>query len=120
MSAGDWTSGQAALAYGHCTHCDATWYFRRDFCPRCGAPGPERLVASGRGHVYAATTVSRAPTAELRALAPYRIVLVDAAEGFRMMAHAAPDVAIGDAVRTRFVPFGALTIPYCEREGESQ
>lgn len=118
MTAGDWTTGQAALTYGHCACCGATWYFRREFCPCCGNPEPERLVASGRGHVYAATTVSRAPSAELRAAAPYRIVLVDAAEGFRMMAHAAADLAIGDPVRTRFVRFGTGTVPFCERGGD--
>ena len=117
MSAGgDWTAGQAALAYERCARCGATWYFRRGFCPDCGTPGPQRLFASGRGRVYAVTTVSRAPSPELRALAPYRIALVDAAEGFRLMAHAAPGVGIGDRVRTRFASFGALTIPYCERD----
>ncbi len=116
MTALDWTAGEAALTYGRCTRCKAIWYFRRDFCPSCGAPGPERLVASGGGRVYAVTTVNRAPSAELSAAAPYRIVLVDAAEGFRMMAHGAADLAIGDAVRTRFVRFATLIIPFCERD----
>jgi hypothetical protein len=51
----------------------------------------------------------------LRALAPYRILLVDAEEGFRMMAHGANDLAIGDPVTARFQAFGPLLIPFFER-----
>ena len=40
----------------------------------------------------------RAATPETRAHVPYNIVLVDAAEGFRMMAHGDNDLAIGDKV----------------------
>lgn len=111
----DWTAGASAIAYQRCGACGAAWHFARAFCPRCGTAGPETRQASGRGVVYAVTTVSRAPSPELRALAPYRIALVDMEEGFRAMTHAAAGVAIGDPVRTRFVPFGALTIPLCER-----
>ena len=112
----DWTTGSAAIVFQHCRACDAVWYFARGFCPVCGAADPERRQSSGRGRVYAVTTVSRAPSEALRALAPYRLALVDMAEGFRAMTHAAPDVAIDDLVRTRFVAFGALTIPRCEKE----
>ena len=50
--------------------------------------------ASGEGRVYATTLVCRAATAETRAHVPYNIVLVDAIEGFRMMAHGEKDLAI--------------------------
>lgn len=113
----DWTAGEAAIEFQRCSACCAIWYFARDFCPHCGTPGPQSQHSSGRGRVYAITTVSRAPSPELRALAPYRIALVDMEEGFRAMTHAAPDVAVDDLVQTRFVPFGPLTIPRCERDG---
>jgi uncharacterized OB-fold protein len=48
----------------------------------------------------------------LRAHAPYLIVLVDADEGFRLMAHGAHDLRIGARVRCRFVPFGDRLIPF--------
>ena len=115
----DWTEGAAAMAFQHCGACDQIWYFARPFCPHCGTAGPATRQSSGAGRVYAVTTVSRAPSPELRALAPYRIALVDMAEGFRAMTHAANDVAIGDKVRLSFVPFGAITIPRCERIGEA-
>ena len=111
----DWTLGGAAMLFQHCRACDAVWYFARDFCPSCGGPAPESRAGSGRGRVYAITTVSRAPSPALRALAPYRIALIDMEEGFRAMTHAAEDVAIDDLVQTRFVPFGDLIIPWCKR-----
>lgn len=119
MEEDDWTAGRPVLAYERCRRCGATWYFRRGFCPRCGDGAPERLVASGRGRAYAVTEVARAPTAELRARAPYGIALVDAAEGFRLMAHAAPGIRPGDPVAVRFIPWGAGIIPLCEREEDT-
>lgn len=113
----DWTAGTPGLAFQHCPACGATWYFARAFCPRCGAAGPETRMASGPGRVHAITTVTRAPSPELRALAPYRVALVDMEEGFRAMTHAAQDVGIDDPVVTRFVTFGDLVIPFCERPG---
>jgi uncharacterized OB-fold protein len=114
----DWTGGTPAIEYQGCGACGAVWYFARGFCPHCGTAEPDTRQGSGQGTVYAVTTVTRAPSPELRALAPYRIALVDMEEGFRAMTHATADVGIGDPVQTRFVPFGTLTVPVCERAGE--
>lgn len=111
----DWTTGNAGIAFQRCRDCKGQWYFHRDFCPRCGRSGPKSVQASGRGVVHALTRVHRAPTEALRAHAPYTIVLVDAEEGFRLMAHGAPELAIGDAVQARFVPLDDSLIPYFER-----
>lgn len=110
----DWTTGRAAISYQHCRICGNVWYFRRGFCPRCGGTEIDVRDASGFGAVYAATTVSRAPSEALRALAPYRIVMIDADEGFRLMAHGAEGLAIGDRVQARFERFGWLFIPLFE------
>ncbi|TDR85166.1 Zn-ribbon domain-containing OB-fold protein [Enterovirga rhinocerotis] len=107
----DWTRGGRALAYQRCGGCGTIRYFRRDFCPACGSETSETLAASGNGTVYAVTTVSRAPSPEWKALAPYGIALVDAQEGFRFMAHAAEGLAIGDAVTTTFRDVGDAVIP---------
>lgn len=114
----DWTAGRPALLYQHCGACGRVWYFARTFCPHCGSHRLESRDASGRGTVYAATTVSRAPSAALRELAPYRILLIDAEEGFRMMAHGAPDLAIGDRVQVRFQRFGESLVPLFEPRGQ--
>ena len=57
-------------------------------------------TASGKGTVYSVTTISPKPPAE-----PYSVVLVDLAEGPRMMSRIeglpAAEVAIGMAVQAR-------------------
>jgi uncharacterized OB-fold protein len=108
----DWTQGVEALVYQTCSKCSFVWYFRRSFCPRCGHASPQSHKASGRGVIQSATMVYRAPSPELRALAPYKIALVDVDEGFRLMAHVAPQLNIGDAVQGRFVKLGETLIPY--------
>jgi len=108
----DWTRGEHGIAYQFCLACGHTWYFNRGFCPSCGKASPQERQASGKGVVYACAVVTRAPTEELRAYAPYTIVLVDCDEGFRVMAHGEPRVKIGDAVRMQFKEFGHRVIPY--------
>jgi uncharacterized OB-fold protein len=110
----DWTNGEAAIVYQSCTACGRLQYFRRSFCAACGAPDPMEKRASGQGTVYATSLVCRAATPETRAHVPYNIVLVDMSEGFRMMAHSNNELAIGDKVTVRFVPFAGRIVPYFE------
>jgi len=81
----DWTRGGTALHYQQCPSCQHLWYFERDFCPACGHTTPNSQQALGRGVVHATTLVHRAPSDEFRAIVPYQMVLVDMAEGFRVM-----------------------------------
>ena len=113
----DWTTGAEAIVYQACAACGHLQYFRRRFCCLCGAPDPAERRASGEGTVYATSLVCRAATPETRAHIPYNILLVDAAEGFRMMAHGDNDLAIGDKVKARFAPFAGRPIPYFDRRG---
>jgi uncharacterized OB-fold protein len=113
----DWTSGHEAILYQACESCGRVQYFRRGFCAACGATVLAERRASGEGTVYAASLVARAATPETRAHLPYKIVLVDALEGFRMMAHGDNDLAIGDRVMARFVQFAGRLVPYFERIG---
>lgn len=111
----DWTRGREAITYQSCQACHALQYFRRSFCVACGAPDPIEKQASGQGTVYATSLVVRAATPEAREHVPYNIVLVDTAEGFRMMAHGDNDLVIGDKVSARFKPFTGHLVPYFER-----
>jgi uncharacterized protein len=111
----DWTTGTPAILYERCSACSTVSYFRRGFCPSCGSLDVRCERSAGEGRLYAITHVSRAPTPELRALAPYAILLVDMAEGFRMMAHGEPKLAIDDPVRAGFRPFGDRLVPSFER-----
>jgi len=111
----DWASGAEAIVYQDCAACGARQYFRRSFCAVCGAADPVQKRASGEGIVYATSLVCRAATPEARAHVPYNIALVDAAEGFRMMAHGDNDLAIGDKVVARFRQFAGRLVPYFEK-----
>jgi uncharacterized OB-fold protein len=111
----DWTTGAEAIVYQSCAACGSLQYFRRSFCRACGAPHPIEKRASGEGTVYATSLVVRAATPETRAHVPYNIVLVDASEGFRMMAHGDNDLAIGDKVAARFAQFAGRLVPYFEK-----
>ena len=108
----DWTKGAEAIIYQHCAACGARQYFRRSFCAACGAPDPQEKRASGEGTVYATSLVCRAATPETKANVPYNILLVDASEGFRMMAHGDNDLVIGDKVLARFTQFAGRLVPY--------
>jgi uncharacterized protein len=112
----DWTTGDPHIAFETCARCGGVWYFRRGFCPRCGSRSVEVLAASGRGRVAAVARVVRAPTEALQALAPYNLVLVDAIEGFRLMAQGADDLIIGMAVQARFVSRDDQLIPFFDRD----
>jgi uncharacterized OB-fold protein len=111
----DWTMAAETIVYQSCAACGATQYFRRAFCATCGAPDPQDKRASGNGVVFAASLVVRAATAEARAHVPYNIVLIDAAEGFRMMAHGDRDLKIGDRVTAGFRRFTDRLVPYFKR-----
>ena len=111
----DWTKGAEAIVYQHCAVCGARQYFRRAFCAACGAPEPASKRASGEGTVYATSLVCRAATPETRAHVPYNILLVDAAEGFRMMAHGDNDLVIGDKVIASYRQFAGRLVPYFEK-----
>ena len=112
---GDWTAGQEAILYQRCGACHKPQYFRRGFCASCGATELAEKQAGGTGTVYATSVVTRAATPETRAHVPYNIVLVDTAEGFRMMAHGANDLAIGDRVAARFTQFAGRLVPFFEK-----
>lgn len=107
-----WTEGGSGICYQHCIECSSTWYFRRAFCPRCGNSEPQNHVSAGKGVVYAKTVVVRAPSQELRQLAPYSIILVDMDEGFRIMAHGEEALGIGSRVTAEVHDFAGARLPY--------
>lgn len=111
----DWTTGTEAICYQRCASCGQAQYFRRAFCAACGATDLEEKRAGGEGRVYATSLVCRAATPETRAHVPYNIVLVDMREGFRMMAHGAHDLAIGDEVVAGSTSFAGRIVPMFER-----
>lgn len=108
---------EGELRYQRCGECGAAQFHPRSFCARCGA-APEWTVSQGLGTVYAVTRVARAPTPDFARLVPYDILLVDLDEGFRMMAHGAPGLAIGERVKIGFEQLGERALPRFERAAE--
>ena len=114
--ASDWTQAGKQIVFQQCGACRHTWYFHRDFCPACGHGAPATSTSAGLGVVYASTLVQRAPSDVFRAIAPYRIVLVDVAEGFRMMGHGNEALVIGDRVRCDVRHIAGRLLPFFDRE----
>ena len=113
--AADWTTGKEAISFQCCRACQSIQYFRRSFCAACGSTDLDDNASSGEGTVYATSLVLRAGTPEAREHVPYNIVLIDTAEGFRMMAHGANDLVIGDKVKADYRQFTGHLVPFFEK-----
>ena len=98
----DWTKGAEAIVYQSCDACGGCNISAAASALLAARRTRSRSAPAATGTVYATSLVCRAATPETRAHIPYNIVLVDTAEGFRMMAHGDNDLAIGDKVTARF------------------
>ena len=89
-----------------CRQCACLFYYPRMLCPRCTSDDLGWQRASGRGTVYACTSVYRAPHDAFRAEVPYVVAIVELAEGVRLMSNItgcdADAVAIGMPVELWF------------------
>jgi uncharacterized OB-fold protein len=90
------------LAYQYSPAADRPVFYPRVACPYTGNEDLEWRISSGRGVVYATTTVHPA-TGE-----PYNVSLIDCREGFRMMSRVegirSSEVRIGMEVMLRIIP----------------
>jgi len=98
------------LRYQACLACGAPQTLARYACRACGGTRLEWRKAGGRGTVYATTVVTRAPSEEFRALAPYTLAIVELDEGPRLMGHAPAGIAIGDRVVAEYFAFGGRNL----------
>ena len=71
-----------------CTSCAQSHYMAPQRCPACLSPSLEPVEAGGEGIVASYTVIHRAPNPALAAAVPYALLLVDLAEGARIMARA--------------------------------
>ena len=100
------------LLIQRCAACGHHAYPPRRRCPACHADALQSLPASGRGQVYATTTVAR----RAEKGGDYNVALVELVEGVRLMSRVegvAPEaVRIGMAVRAGFTeaPGGPLLV----------
>ena len=111
-----WTRGGSRFVYQCCSACGRQWLFMREFCPHCGARDPVFKAAAGTGTVSASTLVHRAPDDRFRAIAPYRLLLVELDEGLRLMAHADAALAVGDRVRGQVLAIAGRPLPFFTKD----
>lgn len=91
-----------------CGACGRSFFTPQVACPRCLSEDWAYVPSTGRGVVYSATMVHRAPTAGLRT--PYEVAIVDVEEGWSMLTNivGTPGVPtpIGAPVEVTWVPIG--------------
>ena len=88
-------------------------------CRRCSSTDLVWTDTLGRGVVYAATQVHRAPTPALRDLVPYTLLLVDLDGGSRVMAHGTDGLGIGERASAHVFHHGGNAFVRFVREEES-
>ncbi|MPM39418.1 hypothetical protein SDC9_86051 [bioreactor metagenome] len=93
-----------------CPQCGKHVFTPRELCPHCGASPLRWVRASGLGTVRALSVVSRAPSDDFRALAPYTLVIVELDEGPRLMGHADAAVQMGQRVRAGYFEHQGRTL----------
>lgn len=91
-----------------CRSCERTIHFPREACPSCLGTDLEFRPASGRGTVYAVTTIPRAGNRGMSGREPYLVALVELAEGARLLTNVMVDdteaVAVDDPVEVAWEP----------------
>lgn len=98
------------VRYQHCLDCASVMTLARLCCSHCGSERLSWSSSRGQGTVYAVTVVSRAPSDEFRALAPYCLALVDLDEGSRLMGHIHANAVIGSRVKAGFFEHAGRTL----------
>jgi uncharacterized OB-fold protein len=98
-----WRAARAGrLEMQRCDACDELRWPPAPICPECLASGGTWRTLSGDGLVWSAATYHRAFHPGLSGEVPYRVALVELAEGPRMITNVRDDVRAGDAVRAVF------------------
>ena len=103
-----WTAlGQGRLEVPVCDACGHHIWYPRSWCPVCQHEGVTWTALSGRGTVYARTTLHKA-MGPWGAAAPFVIAYVELEEGPRVLTNVVTDepasVSIGTPVEALFVP----------------
>lgn len=73
------------LLLQHCTACGHVQFYQQAICRHCGSESIEHRAASGRGTVHSFSVVHRAPGPAFKQDTPYAVLLVELAEGPRMI-----------------------------------
>lgn len=97
------------LVRPYCPACDRSFFTPQIACPRCLSTAWEYRESSGRGTVYSATVVHRAPYPGFTS--PYHVAIVDLDEGWQMLSNVVGDAADASAeAGTTAVPIGTRVV----------
>lgn len=103
---------EGRLLLQHCLRCTHVQLYQQAFCRACGSDRLEHRAASGRARVHSFSVVHRAPGPAFRNDTPYAVLLVELAEGPRMIS----SYCGGDPAE---VDFGMEVELVCETQGTS-
>lgn len=106
---------EGKILYHQCGACGRVQTYPRPHCHVCGAKANEWRESARQGTVVGCSTVHRAPTPDFAALVPYRLLLVDLAEGSRIIAHGDMERTVNDRVSIGFRPVAGRNLPYCTK-----
>lgn len=103
-----WEAAKAhRLDLPRCDACGQWHFYPRSLCPHCGSNAITWATASGRGTVYSATQVQRAPSPAFADKVPYAVAVIALEEGPHLMSSVvncdAAAVHIGQRVRATFL-----------------
>jgi uncharacterized OB-fold protein len=96
---------EGRLVLQHCAACHRPRHYPQPVCPHCHALACEWIEASGRGTVHSWTVAHHAVHPAFKGELPYTLVIVDLAEGPRMLGRfetAADVLRLGLPVSLRF------------------
>lgn len=112
LTAGFWSAAaRRELVRPVCRACGRNFFTPQVACPSCLSEDWSYERSTGRGRVYSATTVHKAPSPEFTA--PYGLGIVDLDEGWSMLAGlvGTPLPAIGAAVEVTWAEQGERLVP---------
>lgn len=113
---------EGKLLLQHCDECKHVQYYQQALCRACGSEKLTHRPASGHGKVHSFSVVHRAPGPAFKADVPYAVLLVELAEGPRMISTYAggdpADVTFDMDVTLVCEPVsGDITLPRFRRAG---
>ena len=76
---------EGKLLLQHCNDCRHVQYYQQALCRACGGENLTHRPASGYGRVHSFSVVHRAPGPAFKSEVPYAVLLVELAEGPRMI-----------------------------------
>jgi uncharacterized protein len=82
---------EGKLLLQHCGRCGNVAYYQQQLCRKCGSEELAAKPASGYGKVHSFSVVHRAPGPAFKNDVPYAVLLVELAEGPRMISTFAGD-----------------------------